>query len=335
MQIFITDHSDIGESRRRAVKLAQDLSFDETECGKIALIATELASNLLKHARKGELILQKISNSQGNAGLDILGLDKGPGISNIAKAMRDGFSSSGTSGTGLGAISRLSSQFDLHSDQALGTAVWSRSYRNGITPVSEPMEEGSICVAMAGETVSGDAVKTTSGISRKLVLVVDGLGHGPLAAEASNCAIDAFHDHQQRSPAEILNSIHSALRPTRGAAAAVAEISLPEKRIRFAGVGNIGATLHSSVRTRNLVSFNGTLGHNVQKISEFEYPLDPGALLIVYSDGLSGHWDLSKYQGLTMRRSTLIAGLLYRDFSRRRDDATVVVVKTPAPDFQG
>lgn len=330
MQLPIRDHSDIGEARRRSVKLAEDLNFDETECGKIAIVATELTSNLVKHARNGEVIIHRFMNPHGITGLDLLGLDKGPGISNISAVLRDGFSSSGTLGTGLGAITRLSSQFDLHSVQTLGTAVWSRFYRSGSTVLTDPMETGSISVAMPGEIVSGDAIKTTNGMNRRLVFVVDGLGHGPLAAEASNCAIDAFEDLQDQSPADILSFIHQAMLATRGAAAAVAEIDLLKRRVRFAGVGNIGATLYSSEKTRNLVSFNGTLGHEIQKIGEFEYPLDPGALLIMYSDGLSGHWDLSTYPGLTARHPSLIAGVLYRDFSRRRDDSSVVVVKTPA-----
>jgi len=226
MQLPIRDHTDIGEARRGALKLAEDLNFDETERGKIAIVATELTSNLVKHARNGEVIISRFKNPHGITGLDLIGLDKGPGISNISAALRDGFSSSGTLGTGLGAISRLSSQFDLHSVQSLGTAVWSRFYRSGSTVVTDPMETACICVAMPGETVSGDAIKTTDGMNRRLVFVVDGLGHGPLAAEASNCAIDAFEDLHDQSPAAILSSVHRAMRATRGAAAAVAEIDL-------------------------------------------------------------------------------------------------------------
>ena len=97
---------------------------------------------------------------------------------------------------------------------------------------------------------------------------------------------------------------------------------------RYAGLGNISAilTLASGGR-QNMVSHNGTAGHSAARIHEFQYPFPRDAVLVMHSDGLATHWDLAAYPGLRTRHPSLIAGVLYRDHSRRRDDVTIVVVK--------
>jgi hypothetical protein len=103
--------------------------------------------------------------------------------------------------------------------------------------------------------------------------------------------------------------------------------------VRYAGLGNISASIVSPVSPReskNLVSYNGIAGHEARKIQEFAYEWPSGALLVVHSDGLSGRWDLARYPGLSLRDPSVVAGVLYRDFSRGRDDAIVVVVRAAA-----
>jgi hypothetical protein len=161
-------------------------------------------------------------------------------------------------------------------------------------------------------------------------MIADGLGHGPDAAAAAQKAVQVFHGHTAQSPAEILTKTHSALRGTRGAAIAVAEVHQTKEEVRFCGVGNIAGTIFIGEKSHGMVSHNGIVGQEARKIQEFCYPWAAGALLVLHSDGLATRWSLDAYSGLTVRHPSLIAGVLYRDFSRRRDDVTVVVAKEPS-----
>jgi hypothetical protein len=119
---------------------------------------------------------------------------------------------------------------------------------------------------------------------------------------------------------------HGALRSTRGAALAVADLDLA-REVRYAGIGNIAGLVSTSHDTRHMVSHPGIVGHEVRKIQEFVYPWSQDSLLVMHSDGLATHWNLDQYPGLASRRPSLIAGVLYRDFTRGRDDVAVVVAR--------
>jgi anti-sigma regulatory factor (Ser/Thr protein kinase) len=328
LALAVTEASQTGEARRAAARLAASLGFREAEAGKIAIIVTEVATNLVKHGGGGQLLVRKLGDKH-DPGLEVMALDNGAGIANIAVSLRDGYSTASTPGTGLGAVMRLASQFDIHSQSGLGTAVLARVWageRGKAT--ARKLEIGGVCVQYPGETCYGDAWATCQDGPRSVILVVDGLGHGELAAEACRKAIQAFEANVTASPHAIIDAIHGALRSTRGAAAAVAEIDVARTQVRFAGVGNIAGVLASHHGTsRHLVSHNGTLGHEVRRIDEFVYPWRPDGMLVLHSDGLTSRWDLHRYAGLAERDASLIAGVLYRDARRGRDDVTVVVAR--------
>ena len=326
----ILESSQAGEARRIALALASRLGFNETERGKVGLVVTEVASNLVRHAKDGELVLQPLTRNDVE-GIEILALDKGPGISNISECLRDGFSTAGTSGTGLGAMSRLSAFFDIYSVPKLGSACLAQLWANSL-PVKQKhpdhhVESGVVCLPKIGEEISGDAWATAQNSGRTLLLVADGLGHGPQAAQASQEAVRIFRGNLGKSPKEILEAAHTALRSTRGAALAIAEVDFERLSVRFAGVGNISGTIFASEKSNSLVSYNGTVGHEVRKIQEFVYQWPKGGLLVMHSDGLATQWRLDRYPGLTAKHPSLIAGVLYRDFNRGRDDVTVLVVR--------
>ena len=92
-------------------------------------------------------------------------------------------------------------------------------------------------------------------------------------------------------------------------------------------MGNIVARVEASSANRNLVSYNGTVGHTLRKVQEFAFPWPINSLLVMHSDGLGTHWDLAAYPGLTTRHPALIAAVLYRDYDRGRDDVSVVVIR--------
>jgi anti-sigma regulatory factor (Ser/Thr protein kinase) len=331
----MVEASQVGDARRTAVGMARLLGFGEVEREKAGLVVTEAATNLVRHARGGELLLHPLADGDVG-GLEVLALDRGPGMANVAACLRDGFSSTGTSGTGLGAIARLSSCFDIHSAVGAGTAVLARLWARPLPrrPILDRLQVGAVSVPKANEEECGDAWAVHEQAERAALLVADGLGHGPAAARAAREAVRVFHEQAGRGPTEIIQAAHGPLRSTRGAAAAVAEIDLIRGHLRYAGVGNIAGTVLAAGKSQSLVSHNGTVGHEMRRVQEFTYPWPPDALLVLHSDGLTTQWRLDRYPGLVARHPSLIAGVLYRDYCRGRDDVTVVVARQE-PGSQG
>ncbi|SRR5579883_3075741 len=325
--ITITEPSQTGEARRVALALANRLGFKETERGKLGLVVTEVANNLVRHARNGIVVLRAMEQAT-TVGIEILSLDHGPGIVDVDACLEDGYSTAGTSGNGLGAVRRLSDFFEVYSIAGKGTALIAHLWADPTAHCAEQtLEIGAVCLPKRGEDVSGDAWVSQVEPHRSLLLVADGLGHGPAAASASAAAVRSFQDNHHRSPPAIVEAAHGALRSTRGAALAITEIDFAQQVVCFAGVGNIAASIVSATEQHNLVSYNGTVGHELRKIQAFNYPWYANGLLIMHSDGLSTQWRLDRYPGLSQKHPSLIAGVLYRDFHRERDDVTVLVAK--------
>lgn len=333
--ISVTDASQVGDARRQCVAAAHRASFDEAEAGRVAIVATELATNLLKHGRGGQILVGPFDDATGR-GVEVVAIDKGPGIVHLAESLRDGHSTAGTPGTGLGAVIRQTHAHDVYSGPGLGTVVLARlrpdavpAQKNGATP-----PWGAVCLPKPGEEAHGDgwAAASLPGVGQVL-MVADGLGHGPSAAEASAQAVRIFMKQTSEPPAAIVQAIHSGLRSTRGAAVAVARVDMARGAIVFAGLGNVVGVLISGSASRRMVSQNGTAGHTAHRIKEFEYPFAPGepGLIILHSDGIGSGWALDRYPGLANAHPVLIAAVLYRDFNRGRDDATVLVAKFGDP----
>lgn len=325
-EVFAINHaSDVAAVRRSGQKLADALGFNETRAGQLALIITEAATNILKHAGEGEIHVGPAQSSAG-VGVDVLAVDNGPGILDLKASLVDGMSTTGTSGTGLGALRRLADEFDVYTRPGGGAAFFMRIWRD--VPAPEPcgVEIGALWAPMAGEEECGDGWAVRCDASGATLLAADGLGHGPEAARAAAAAVRALEARKGAGAGELMHAAHDALRPTRGAALATARIDFGAGELRFAGVGNIAGCVIDDNR-RALVSHNGIVGHNMRKVQEFALPFPPGALCIMHSDGIQTQWDLDKYPGLAGRSPVLVAAILMRDFIRRRDDAMVLVVR--------
>lgn len=328
-QLPVSERSHVGECRRAVQRLGEAFKFDETSIGRASIIATELANNVVLHAGSGELLLQVLDDGASTE-LEILAIDKGPGMKDVEQCLRDGYSTAGTAGTGLGAVSRLSSTFDLFSAVSQGTVVLSRTAKRRVGPnsVSQPgsrLEIGAVCLAVAGEIECGDAWCIARNDTAAAILVADGLGHGPLAARASRQAVTSFSLDPFNEPSDIMKNLHRDLGGSRGAAAACARLRFAEAKLVYAGVGNISGTVATAERSRGMVSHNGTLGVQLLRTQQFEYDWPLGGRVVMHSDGMSARWSVASYPGLQMRHSAVIAAVLYRDFVRRRDDVTVVV----------
>ena len=318
IRLRIEDPSGVASARRAADSLAARLGFDDHRRGETAIVVTELGTNLVRHAQSGEIVLRPQPEDEPT--LDVIAWDHGPGITDQVRARGDGFSTSGGMGTGLGAIERLSAAFELQTAPGQGTVI---AVRLGAQGLPEPID--GLVLPIEGEEISGDAWAHVREGEIATVLLADGLGHGVEAARAAAAATRQLRPGSD--PVELLQRMHDALRPTRGAAVAVARLNLATGSLRFAGVGNIAATIVSDRGAKSLASTNGTVGHRVAKIRSDDLELDPGALLVMHSDGCKGGWDLLDYPGLRRRAPLMVASLLIRDFERGRDDVSVVVAR--------
>ncbi|ALM84649.1 SpoIIE family protein phosphatase [Bordetella sp. N] len=328
--IVVNESSQVAEARRHAVSVGKALGFSEELTGRAALIVTEAATNLLKYGGGGTILTRPYADID-STGLEILVLDKGPGIADPAASQRDGHSTGGTLGLGLGGIARQSHFHEIYTDEK-GTAILARVRSDEPAPAaSRPrqwLNVGGLSTPLAGQEACGDAWASRWEAGALWVTMVDGLGHGPQAARAAHEALRVFQAASvTATPSEVLRAAHAALRSTRGAVMAVAVIRPMLGAFTFAGIGNISAQLISPSETRRLPSTDGTVGYSVRSIREQSYTWEPGSMLAMSTDGLSTRWTMAGHPGLQRRHPSLIAGVLHRDFSRSNDDATIVVVK--------
>ncbi len=237
-QFAVADATQVGSVRRGATELAEQLGFDETDVARVALVATEMASNLVKHTEGGQILLR---TSNDRRAVELVAVDRGRGIANVASALRDGVSTRGTQGTGLGAIARVATRFDLYSRPGEGTVIFAAVASAPAGPSG--FDVGGVCAPFPGEEVSGDRFEVDDRDGRVLALVTDGLGHGPMAAAASARAAEIFAAGSSLAPVDLMQRLHEGMRATRGAAAALAEIDARRGMVRYCGVGNIAATI--------------------------------------------------------------------------------------------
>lgn len=326
MVVDLEDTSSVAAARRAGAVLAKGLKFDEVRAGQLALVVTEASTNILKHAGRGQVLLRTVRRGD-ISGVEVLALDNGPGIGDLGWYVEDGNSSAGTYGIGLGAVRRLSQTFDMYSLAGKGTVLWMIIWSINEAPASGDWDIGAICLPINGEEVSGDCWGMAASEKGLTLIVADGLGHGLDAAIASNAAMVLQDDIVARGPAAILQRAHLALHGTRGAAVAVSQIDTESSALGFAGIGNISVCILYPEDTRHLMSHNGIVGSNMRKVQEFSERWEHEAVLVAHSDGINTRWDLSAYPGLLDCHPALIAAVIYRDFSRGRDDTAVVVVR--------
>ncbi|GAB5094506.1 ATP-binding protein/SpoIIE family protein phosphatase [Caballeronia sp. LP006] len=325
----IAEASQIAFARRAIGELARGLGFNETVAGKLAIVVTECSTNLLKHAERGELLVRPLEDS-GRYGIEVLCIDSGPGIADLYRCFEDGYTTAGSPGNGMGAIKRLSDELDIWSQPGQGTVLrtvfWSGE-ANHAAPAR--VTYGVVNLPLETETVSGDAWSCHMGENDFTVLVADGLGHGPLANLAAIEAAKILGTDGDASLERIMELANGALRTTRGAAVGIARVPFASDSaaVAFAGIGNISASVWSLDTHKHLVSHSGIVGHAARRAQQFATPYPAHALIVLHSDGLTSRWDLARYPGLNLRHPSLVAALLYRDFTRGRDDVTVFVAR--------
>jgi len=328
----LTDRTFQNIIKRDITRLAESFGFGETETGRINIIVSEMASNLIKHDTvAGEFLVKPFGKF--NIGLEIICLDQGPGMSEPLRMIEDGISTVGTAGEGLGAIKRLSDEFDLYSAKGVGTVIVSRVYRKGHKPKPTKLKKfdvGVVMVPKAGERHCGDSWALYEAIDYFYLLVADGLGHGEHAEKASQEAVKCFLQNTNLPPSDLIRTLHGAIKKTRGAVGNVATINVIDKKLTYCGVGNIaGRVITGPENNNSVISYNGILGHNIPNtLNNHMVPWQNNSLLVLHSDGLKSKWDFTRYKDLLRHDTSIIAAVLYKDFNRGTDDTLVLVART-------
>jgi serine/threonine-protein kinase RsbT len=118
----IASSSDVVLARQKVRQWAIEMKFTLVDQTKLVTAASELARNALEHGKGGQMVIEQVDNSIKN-GLKLVFEDRGPGISDIEAALRDGFTTGGGMGLGLGGSKRLVNDFQIESEPGKGTRV--------------------------------------------------------------------------------------------------------------------------------------------------------------------------------------------------------------------
>lgn len=320
----IDDAGTAGIARRAATEAGQLLGLDESRLGELAIAVAEMTSNLNKHADEGSILVRRLRHG-GVGGVALIALDAGPGMPDRVRSGRDGHSTAGTLGIGLGAIERLATHCEGYSQPGRGTVLAAEFWPDRArSPVARSPATG-LTRPITGESVSGDEFAIRPIPDGVLLMLSDGLGHGPLASAASAAAAESFLTDTAQAPAAILDRMHKRIGHTRGAAVGIAAVNRVAGTVRYAGLGNIAAYVVRLGERRTMVSLPGIVGHQRRTVREFDHPLASDAVVVLHSDGLTDRWNLDDYPDLLGQGPVLIAATLLRDAGQRRDDAGVLV----------
>jgi anti-sigma regulatory factor (Ser/Thr protein kinase) len=320
--ICVEDPSAVASCRSAAAAMAGKLAFPAARADQLALAVTEAASNLHKHAREGALLL-RISHDAEVPGIELVTIDAGPGLRDVRAALRDGHSTAGTLGIGLGAIRRLADFCDVYSVPGHGTGLVARFWPEPRRPV---VGCAGLIRPIVSETESGDAFAAIRAGEVVTGVLCDGLGHGPLAAAASSEAVASVLEDPHGEPARLLERVHRRLNRTRGGAVGIVQIA--GQVATFAGLGNVAAWILSGGSRTGMMSVPGIAGHQARTIRQFEYRAPDDAVIILHSDGLSSRWDIGVLPGLEGKDPLVIAAALLAEAGIHRDDAGVLVLKS-------
>jgi anti-sigma regulatory factor (Ser/Thr protein kinase) len=324
----VRDQGDVGAASRAVDTLAQAAALPQAVVEPARIATTELGHNLHGHGQEGYLLLRPTDEPRG---LEVVAVDRGPGIADPAGALA-GTTAAADLGVGLGVVARLATSFDLYTGARQGTVVLARFAADPPTAPAAPVQglrAGGVSTAAVPGDANGDGWAVAHDDLGCTAVVVDGLGHGPPAHEASRAALAALEAAGGVDVCGWLQAAHVAMRGTRGGVAAAARIDLSRRRVAFAGVGNVQGRIVAEGQTWGLASHPGMLGtqHQAPRPRRLDLPWPRGATLLLWSDGLRSGAAPGVDGAGRGHDPTVLAALLHRDFVRGNDDATVVVVQ--------
>lgn len=327
--LAISHEADIYEAQIAVRQMATNIGFGPGVGEEIVLVATELATNLMRHAAGGDLLVRSVA-ANDRAGIQIESRDKGPGIGDVERAFADGYSTASGPGYGLGAINRLMDELEIAPSIAGGAGVHitcRRWVRHPDTPgVLNPFAIGAASRPHPLMPVNGDSFVVKQWGQKALVAVIDGLGHGQPAHRAAETARQYVENHFDAPLSSIFTGVARACVATRGVVMAAALFDGAQEIFSFASLGNVEARIFNSSNHARLLITRGILGHTNKIPAVKNFPWDPNSVFVMHSDGLLSRWHWAEFM-FANELPSRIAQRLLSMLARKEDDATVIVVK--------
>ena len=306
---------------RRCIRnMAIDKRLADAVRDRALLVGSEMATNLTRHAQRGEMF---ITNSE--RGYELMSLDHGPGIEHLERALREGFSTAGGLGDGLAAMQRQADALDIQTGSG-GTIVRARV---GAEQETHPWAVVERAFPPGYErqrwfAPSGDGWLVSEQGTFTMMLMVDALGHGSRAASAKEKALGI--DPSIEDPREMLQAAARAVGSGRGAVAGAARIDHVSRQVEVSLVGNISARIQGPSHPKRFAAKDGMLGPNLPTLRTESAIFPPGHSLIFHTDGVSAR------RPLKVPANTppwMHAAQLYRAGARYTDDVCVWVMRLP------
>jgi negative regulator of sigma-B (phosphoserine phosphatase) len=157
--------------------------------------------------------------------------------------------------------------------------------------------------------------------------VIDGLGHGPEAADAAETCAQVVRSHAEAPAQELLHACHEALLKTRGVVMTAAWFDLEREQLSWAGVGNVDARLVRSgpeLREEVALVFGGVLGYRMPRVRPATMALGRGDLLVMITDGIDGAISPALSGG---GAAQALASRILDTHGKGNDDALAVVIR--------
>ncbi|WP_270566383.1 ATP-binding SpoIIE family protein phosphatase [Clostridium beijerinckii] len=345
MEIFeISNEWDIGQVRRYIAEKGKEIGFSSIEIGEISIVVNELCSNLIKHhSVEGKLIFKRLEMNE-RVGIEITAEDNGPGILNVDEVIKDGISTKGTMGGGLGATKRLMDSFELYSrtntnigkyigyekfpqNHGIGTIIITQKWLKSSLDIGK--KEVNISVMSRpylGCKVNGDVYYIKESNNKVIFALIDGLGHGIEANKAAIRAKELLEENNHKSLRELLYSIDNGMKNTRGAVIGVCIIDKDTRSFQYGSIGNVQLRYILNNKTQKFIATNGTLGVSLKtKVNVQESIYENGGIIVMNTDGISNKWEYDDYLGISANNPAALSNIIFRDFARDNDDATVLV----------
>jgi anti-sigma regulatory factor (Ser/Thr protein kinase) len=338
--VALIEETHIGTARRLVRRCASEMGFDERRLAELDIVVQEIGSNAMKFARgTGQLFCSRADDAIEPAGLEIIYWDKGSGIEDTSLVIEDGYTTTGSLGSGLGAVRRMADEFHIYSAvesqtrkltmygrTTHGTAIVFRKHPVSVDEATGGRKPlwGAMIRPATGQDQNGDAYIIKRFGNRQLLAIIDGLGHGAGAMEAANVAVASIEKNASQSVENIIRATHQALRSTRGAVAGLALIDCTTGVIEYAGIGNTDFRAFGGRESLRFISLNGTLGSRLERVKVFKEQLPKVVTLVMSTDGISERWDAENYPGLLGLHPQMLCAVVMRDFSRANDDATII-----------
>ncbi|MDX1283392.1 MAG: SpoIIE family protein phosphatase [Draconibacterium sp.] len=342
LTLFIEGEADVGSCRRQSVNAAKAIGFNEVKTGEIAIVVTELVTNVLKHGGgKGKIVVCQVKNEERSA-FEIWCFDIGKGIKDFEKAVEDGFSDKLSLGIGLGSIRRFSDELELdpytepliESSRNYGLEKYTNCIRSLIWIPQKPwigknrdLIIGAISKSKPGENLNGDAFVVNHVTTQKTVAaVIDGLGHGKEAHLSTQLAREQIIKYSNLPLDKLLSQIHIAIRGTRGIV--IGLLAIESNKVYFSGIGNIEGFLVSSGEKKSFISYGGIVGHKMRTPRVFVFDFNPNDFLCLYSDGITSRWNFEDVDWNMQPQQC--AEYILNNYSRENDDTTVLIIRHSA-----